>query len=186
MSDDSALQTPPTRRSADYDGAISIKDKTHKRRSGVRGITANSWLKLQNLVTPDAPNRIILADNNTWVMSLSTREYWLLEPHEDADTFPMGRDFSEDGVYTLFCQSSHCWFVIAGDAKAQMMAKLCAVDLHSDKFQPGAVAQTQLALVNCIVARHTIDDEDVFSVFIDQSLAEYTLEVLLDAREEFL
>ena len=81
MSDDSALQTPPTRRLADYDGAISIKDKTHKRRSGVRGITANSWLKQQNLVTPDAPNRIILADNNTWVMSLSTREYWLLEPH---------------------------------------------------------------------------------------------------------
>jgi sarcosine oxidase subunit gamma len=58
--------------------------------------------------------------------------------------------------------------------------------LHSDKFQPGAVAQTQLALVNCIVARHTIDNEDVFSVFIDQSLAEYTLEALLDAREEFL
>jgi sarcosine oxidase subunit gamma len=171
---------------ADYDGAISIKDKTHKRRSGVRGITANSWLKQQNLVTPDAPNRIILADNNTWVMSLSTREYWLLEPHEDADTFPMGQDFSEDGVYPLFCQSSHCWFVIAGDAKAQMMAKLCAVDLRSDKFQPGVVAQTQLALVNCIVARHTIDNEDVFSVFIDQSLAEYTLEALLDAREEFL
>jgi sarcosine oxidase gamma subunit len=31
-----------------------------------------------------------------------------------------------------------------------------------------------------------MDKEDVFSVFIDQSFAEYTLEVLLDAREEFL
>ena len=186
MSDDSAIKTPPTRLLADCNGAIRIHDNSHKRRSGVRGIGANSWLKLQNLLTPDAPNRILLANNNTWVMSLSTREYWLLEPHEDADTFPMGRDFSEDGVYPLFCQSSHCWFVIAGEAKAQMMAKLCAVDLRDENFEPGAVAQTQLALVNCIIARHTLDDEDVFSVFIDQSLAECTLEVLLDAREEFL
>ena len=186
MSDDAAIRTPPTRLSADYDGAISIQDKTHKRRSGVRGVGANSWLKQQNLVTPDTPNQIVLTDNKTWVMSLSSREYWVLEPHEDANSFPMGRDFSEDGVYSLFCQSSHRWFVIAGEAKAQMMAKLCGVDLRSENFELGAVAQTQLALVNCIIARHTMDKEDVFSVFIDQSFAEYTLEVLLDAREEFL
>jgi sarcosine oxidase subunit gamma len=186
VSDDAAIRTPPTRLSADYDGAISIQDKTHKRRSGVRGVGANSWLKQQNLVTPDTPNQIVLTDNKTWVMSLSSREYWVLEPHEDANSFPMGRDFSEDGVYPLFCQSSHRWFVIAGEAKAQMMAKLCGVDLRSENFELGAVAQTQLALVNCIIARHTMDKEDVFSVFIDQSFAEYTLEVLLDAREEFL
>ena len=66
------------------------------------------------------------------------------------------------------------------------MAKLCGVDLRSENFELGAVAQTQLALVNCIIARHTMDKKDVFSVFIDQSFAEYTLEVLLDAREEFL
>jgi sarcosine oxidase subunit gamma len=186
VSDDAAIRTPPTRLSADYDGAISIQDKTHKRRSGVRGVGANSWLKQQNLVTPDTPNQIVLTDNKTWVMSLSSREYWVLEPHEDANSFPMGRDFSEDGVYPLFCQSSHRWFVIAGEAKAQMMAKLCGVDLRSENFELGAVAQTQLALVNCIIARHTMDKKDVFSVFIDQSFAEYTLEVLLDAREEFL
>ena len=186
MSDDAEIRTPPTRLSADYDGAISIQDKTHKRRSGVRGVGANSWLKQQNLVTPDTPNQIVLTDNKTWVMSLSSREYWVLEPHEDANSFPMGRDFSEDGVYPLFCQSSHRWFVVAGEAKAQMMAKLCGVDLRSENFELGAVAQTQLALVNCIIARHTMDKEDVFSVFIDQSFAEYTLEVLLDAREEFL
>ncbi|MBL6906978.1 MAG: hypothetical protein ISR33_02410 [Luminiphilus sp.] len=186
MSDDAAIRTPPTRLSADYDGAISIQDKTHKRRSGVRGVGANRWLKQQNLVTPDTPNQIVLTDNKTWIMSLSSREYWVLEPHEDANSFPMGRDFSEDGVYPLFCQSSHRWFVIAGEAKAQMMAKLCGVDLRSENFELGAVAQTQLALVNCIIARHTMDKEDVFSVFIDQSFAEYTLEVLLDAREEFL
>ena len=186
MSDDAGLRTPRTRLSSDYGGAISIQDKTHKRRSGVRGLGASSWLKQQDLSAPDTPNRIILADNKTWVMSLSNREYWVLEPHEDANTFPTGRDFSEDGVYPLFCQSSHRWFVIAGEAKAQMMAKLCGVDLRSENFESGAVAQTQLALVNCIIARHTIDDEDVFSVFIDQSLAEYTLEVLLDARQEFL
>ena len=48
------------------------------------------------------------------------------------------------------------------------------------------MAQTQMALVNCIVARHELDGSDVFSMLVDQTYAAYVLEVLLDARSEFL
>jgi len=60
------------------------------------------------------------------------------------------------------------------------------VDLSSDAFKVGDVAQTQMALINCIVARHELDGTDVFSLLLDQSYAEYALEALLDARAEYL
>jgi sarcosine oxidase subunit gamma len=66
------------------------------------------------------------------------------------------------------------------------MAKLCGVDLRPEAFKIGDVAQTQMALINCIIARHDLAGDDVFSLFVDQSFAEYALEALLDARQEFL
>jgi len=48
------------------------------------------------------------------------------------------------------------------------------------------VAQTQIALINCIIARHNLGEDDVFSLLLDQSYAEYAHEALLDARLEFL
>jgi glycine cleavage system aminomethyltransferase T len=43
-----------------------------------------------------------------------------------------------------------------------------------------------MALINCIIARHDLEGDDVFSLFVDQSYGEYALEALLDARLEFL
>ena len=97
----------------------------------------------------------------------------------------MGNDFTTD-AYPLFCQSSHAWLVLQGGQTAALMAKLCSVDLRPDAFSTGDVAQTQMALINCIIARHDLEGDDVFSMFVDQSYAEYALEALLDARQEFL
>ena len=118
-------------------------------------------------------------------MALSQREFWVLDPHNDAASITMGNDFTTD-AYPLFCQSSHAWLVLQGDQTAALMAKLCSVDLRPDAFSTGDIAQTQMALINCIIARHDLEGDDVFSMFVDQSYAEYALEVLLDAREEFL
>jgi sarcosine oxidase gamma subunit len=60
------------------------------------------------------------------------------------------------------------------------------VDLSPDTFHTGDVAQTQIALINCIIARHNLGEDDVFSLLIDQSYAEYAHKALLDARLEFL
>jgi sarcosine oxidase subunit gamma len=95
-------------------------------------------------------------------------------------------DAFKKGAYPLFCQHSHAWLVIRGEQKALMMAKLCGVDLSPDTFHTGDVAQTQIALINGIIARHNLDEDDVFSLLIDQSYAEYAHEALLDARLEFL
>ena len=173
-------------RGATYCGAISIKDYTNKRRWGFRGKDAATALRAEDWSLPDAPNQVVSANEQTLVMALSQREFWFLDPRTEALPKDAKDDAFTDGMYPLFCQNSHAWFVVNGDQTSEMMAKLCGVDLSSDAFKVGDVAQTQMALISCIVARHELDGEDVFSLLVDQSYAEYALEALLDARAEYL
>ena len=171
---------------ATYEGAISIKDFTNKRRWGFRGKDAATTLRAEGWSLPYAPNQVILANEQTLVMALSQREFWFLDTRMEAPCKDARDDAFTDGMYPLFCQNSHAWFVVNGDQTSEMMAKLCGVDLSPDAFKVGDVAQTQMALINCIVARHELDGSDVFSLLVDQSYAEYALEALLDARAEYL
>ena len=167
-------------------GAISVEDYTEKRRWGLRGKEAARVLREQGWDLPDQPNRLINTKDNTLVMALSQREFWFLDPGNGA-TLPLSADDAfKKSAYPLFCQHSHAWLVIRGDQKALMMAKLCGVDLSPDTFHTGDVAQTQIALINCIIARHDLGGDDVFSLLFDHSYAEYAHEALLDARLEFL
>lgn len=168
-----------------YKGAISIQDYTNKQRWGFRGKDAAAALRAEGWKLPKAPNQIITVPGDTLIMALSQREFWFLDPSTDA---PIPSDVDQaisEGMYPLFCQSSHAWLVVSGDQKSEMMAKLCGVDLSPDAFSVGDVAQTQMALINCIVARHELHGSDVFTILVDQSYAQYALEALLDARAEF-
>ena len=173
-------------RGAIYEGSISIKDYTNKRRWGFRGKDAAAALKAEGWSLPEAPNQAASANEQTLVMALSQREFWFLDTRTNATSADAEDAVFTEGVYPLFCQNSHAWLVVNGEQKSEMMAKLCGVDLSSDAFKVGDVAQTQMALINCIVARHELDGSDVFSLLVDQSYAEYALEALLDARAEYL
>ena len=167
------------------EGDISIHDFTKRHRRGLRGKGAAEALRIQGWDLPEQPNRLVASINQSFVMALSQREFWVLDPHNDAADLAMGNDFTTD-AYPLFCQRSHAWLVLKGSETSALMAKLCSVDLRPDVFNLGDVAQTQMALINCIIARHDLAGDDVFSIFVDQSYAEYALEALLDARQEFL
>ena len=136
---------------------------------------------------PDAPNQIIASGESGFVMSLSHREFWLLQPDSEASS---GRPASEAvaaDVWPLYCQHSHAWLQLAGEARAEVMAKLCGVDLSEATFPPGSVAQTQAARVSVIIAAHLKEnDQPVFSIFVDQSLARYLWEAIEDAMGEWL
>ena len=167
-------------------GAISVEDYTEKRRWGLRGKEAARVLREQGWDVPDRPNRLINTKDNTLVMALSQREFWFLDPGNGATLPRSADDAFKKSAYPLFCQHSHAWLVIRGEQKALMMAKLCGVDLSPDTFHPGDVAQTQIALITCIIARHDLGGDAVFSLLFDHSYAEYAHEALLDARLEFL
>ena len=168
-------------------GGLLLRDLSLARRGGVRGAGAREWLLSQGHTLPDAPNQIVCSGESGFVMSLSHREFWLLQPVGEASP---GRPASEavaSGVWPLYCQHSHAWLQLAGEPRAEVMAKLCGVDLSQAAFPPGSVAQTQAARVSVIIAAHQSEDhQPVFSIFVDQSLARYLWEAIEDAMGEWL
>ena len=168
-------------------GGLLLRDLSLARREGVRGAAAREWLSHQGHTLPDAPNQIIASGESGLVMSLSHREFWLLQPVGEASSDRPASDAVASGVWPLYCQHSHAWLQLAGEPRAQVMAKLCGVDLSEAAFPLGSVAQTQAARVSVIIAAHQNEnDQPVFSIFVDQSLARYVWEAIEDAMAEWL
>ena len=168
-------------------GGLMLRDLSLARRGGVRGAGARAWLMSHGDTLPDAPNQIVANGESGFVMSLSHREFWLLQPDSGAS---LGRPASEAvaaGVWPLYCQHSHAWLQLAGEPRAEIMAKLCGVDLSAAAFPLSSVAQTQAARVSVIIAAHQNEnDQPVFSMFVDQSLARSLWEAIEDAMAEFI
>ena len=156
-------------------------------REGARGAGAREWLLSQGHSLPDAPNQIVASGESGAVMSLSHREFWLLQPDKQVSFGRPPSEAVEAGIWPLYCQHSHAWLQLTGELRAKVMAKLCGVDLSEAVFPLGSVAQTQAARVSVIVAAHqNHDSEPVFSIFVDQSLARYLWEAIEDAMGEWL
>ena len=168
-------------------GGLLLRDLSLVRREGVRGASAREWLLSQGRTLPDAPNRIVGSGESGFVMSLSHREFWLLQPVSEASSDRPASEAVAAGVWPLYCQHSHAWLQLAGEPRAEVMAKLCGVDLSEAAFPPGSVAQTQAARVSVIIAAHQDEnDQPVFSIFVDHSLSRYLWEAIEDAMEEWL
>ena len=74
---------------------------------------------------------------------------------------------------------------ITGSDAPRMFAKLCGVNLASDKFTDGSVAQTSVARLSAIVIRHDIANSFSVSLLADSASAEYLWSCVLDAMTEF-
>ena len=165
--------------------ALLRRDFSLARRAGVRGRGAREWLTAQGLPGDIEPNRISGGSDQGLVMALSQREFWLLQPDAAASGQQPDSAALAAGAWPLYCQHSHAWLMLSGGPKATMMAKLCGVDLRDGAFPFGQVAQTQMAHVSVVIAHHDYQNEAVFSLFVDQSLAEYAAGALTDAISEF-
>ena len=183
MTPESALTTPC--RLSECTGDIQLRDCTLNARFGVRGANARSWLESQPITCPDQPNRIVNHNESILVMALSHREFWVLDTEKATGTqMPESQALGPD-TYPLFCQHSHAWLVLSGADRAEVMAKLCGVDLREAALPLSHVAQTQMARINAVIAHHTLAGQAVFSLFVDASLAQYAVEALGDAISEF-
>jgi sarcosine oxidase subunit gamma len=168
-------------------GGLRLHDLSLARREGVRGDGAREWLSSQGHTLPDAPNQIVASGESGFVMALSHREFWLLQPDGEASSGGPAAEAVAAGVWPLYCQHSHAWLQLAGEPRAEIMAKLCGVDLSEVAFPLGSVAQTQAARVSVIIAAHQNEnDQPVFSIFVDQSLARSLWEAIEDAMGEFI
>ncbi|MDA9625241.1 hypothetical protein N9S57_00545 [Luminiphilus sp.] len=164
---------------------LALRDLSLQQRSGVRGAGASAYLVQQSYPLPNAPNQLVPTDSGGWVMSLSHREFWLLQPDQEAIASAMQGEALAADVWPLYCQHGHAWLQLAGAPRAEVMATLCGVDVSQAAFPEGSVVQTQVARVTSIIAHHAEGQASVFSLFVDQSLAVYLWEALEDAITAF-
>ena len=157
-------------------------------RIGMRGSRSTEYLNAIKMPIPEKPNLAVSADTGELVLRLGVNSYWVLASLADAGvtlTSLTEKSLPEQDCYQAYCQHSHAWFAITGDLQAQIMAKICGVDLREESFPLGAIVQTFAAGVSVIIVHHQYEQTSLFSVFCDTTFAEYLWKTLGDAMAEF-
>ena len=167
----------------------SLVDLTERSRLGFRGPDSTAYLEARGFEVPDTPNRARYQSDGSWVVQLSNTEYFLLGSPEDE-----GRRLAEEesswsltdlANYLLPRHDSHAWLQLKGPRIAEVMSKLCGVDMREKAFGNGDVLQTQVARLSAVVVNTGTPEEKCFELLYDRCSAKYMTEVVADALAEF-
>ena len=167
----------------------SIVDLTNLSRVGFRGQDAAAYLSSFGFQLPEQPNQALQQEDGCWVLRLSFTEYCVLGSLQDfgerVSHLEQTWQMDERANYLLPRQDSHAWMQITGVHISDVMAKLCAVDMHSEVFGVGQIAQTSVARINAIVLNASDYDTPKLNILCDRAAALYLWGVLQDAIDEF-
>lgn len=186
---DRRLQEARTAPSSRADAPLKLADLSLVPRWGLKGRGVAAWLAQHSATMPSSDNCAERQQDGSLITRLSPTEVLLLASSDGraalAETIGRIPPEGEDACYPVPRQDSHCWFAATGDDAANMLAKLCAVDLAPDRFPCGQVAQTSVARLSSIVIRNDMNDALSFFLLADSASAEYLWDCLLDAMGEF-
>ena len=167
----------------------SIVDLTNLSRVGFRGQDAATYLSSFGFQLPEQPNQALQQEDGCWVLRLSFTEYCVLGSLQDfgerVSHLEQAWQMDERANYLLPRQDSHAWMQITGVHISDVMAKLCAVDMRSEVFGVGQIAQTSVARINAIVLNASDHDIQKLNILCDRAAALYLWGVLQDAIDEF-
>ncbi|WP_073265142.1 sarcosine oxidase subunit gamma family protein [Pseudomonas punonensis] len=168
----------------------ALVDLSNLPRVGFRGTDAAAYLQNKGYQLPDRPNQACLQHTGEQVLRLSQTEYFLLGSLTDGGARiaadEAGWHYDESlANYLLPRQDSHTWLALTGAHLPELFAKICGVDLRTEAFPFGAVAQTSVARLNAIVVNGSTANLPVFHLLCDRASAHYLWGALLDAMDEF-
>jgi sarcosine oxidase subunit gamma len=165
----------------------TLQDFSLNKRCGFRGPNAAVHLASLDLPVPEQPNLACTTEQDLTILRLSKNEFWVL-----ADTTAAEEHLNTvldtptpNECYPLFCQDSHAWLELSGQHLADIMAKVCAVDMRESEFTLGSIAQTSVARINAIVVHRQSANGPVFTLLSDSSSASYFWDAIEDAMLEF-
>jgi sarcosine oxidase subunit gamma len=170
---------------------LGLCDLSALARSGYKGWAAVAWARAQAGVrVPHANNTAARQDDGSLIARLADTEILVAGPLEGSDT--AGEALAAawaaarpEGAYPVPRAEACACFLISGAHAADMLAKLCGVDLRPKAFAAGAVAQTMMAGTSAIVIRDDLGQTLGFLCFCEVASALYLWRSLLDAMAEF-
>lgn len=163
-------------------GDARLTDLSRQRRLGFKGRNTGEWLSAAGLVIPTAPNRSVLV-KGLLVACLSPGEFLMLATEDSgAKTISQleaqHRQDRPARCHSVPRQDMSAWFHLSGPGALGVLGEICAVDLRPPAFDERAVAQTSVALHNCIVLRDDTGDAPGFSLVTEFSGAAYFWRVM--------
>jgi len=170
--------------------SMAVADLSPLPRVGFKGSGALEWARKQGVEIGDRSNFACRQSGSELAVRLADTELLVLDGLDGTGAMPrrLESGLSTDaaaGVYPVDRQGASFWFLVSGRHGAEMLAKLCAVDLRPEKFPIGAVAQTSVARTSCIIIRGDLGDAPTWHLLGDSASAEYLWECLADAMAEF-
>ncbi|HEY0285398.1 MAG TPA: sarcosine oxidase [Pseudomonas sp.] len=167
----------------------ALIDLTELPRVGFRGQQSADYLQARGFTLPDAPNRAVTQADGSHVARLSQTEYLILGSLNDRGERIADEEarweLDHSANYLLPREDSHAWLQLSGVYVAEVMAKLCGVDLRPQAFPPGAVAQTSAARINVIVINLGLQAQPALQLLCDRASLVYFKGAVLDAMAEF-
>ena len=157
---------------------------------GFKGRQTVDWLRSQGLHIGDqdnlayrqldgalaarlAPREVLLISDVAGRSNLCVRLAEAMSIDDEVETFPVPRS---DGYF---------WFIISGKLAGAMFAKICGVDMRSNRFLEFEIAQTSVARMNVVVVRSDLGETPAYQVFGDVASASYLWACLAEAMAEF-
>jgi sarcosine oxidase subunit gamma len=170
---------------------LGLCDLSALARSGYKGWAAIEWAGAQEGVRmPQANNTALGQDDGSLIARLADTEILLAGPLDGSDA--TGEALAAawaaarpEGAYPVPRAETCACFLITGAHAANMLAKLCGVDLRPKAFAVGAVAQTSVAGTNAIVVRDDLGQAPGYLCFFDVASALSLWRCVLDAMAEF-
>ncbi|SEQ57196.1 sarcosine oxidase subunit gamma [Pseudomonas cuatrocienegasensis] len=166
-----------------------LLDLSNLARVGFRGAASAAYLEARGYQLPAVPNQALSQADGSQVLRMSQAEYLLLGSLQDTGARvrqeELAWQFDDTPNYLLPRQDSHAWLLLSGTCQAEVMAKLCGVDLRAEAFPVGSVAQTSAARINVIIANLPLGELPCLHILCDRASADYFWGALLDAMQEF-
>ena len=166
---------------------LGLVDLSTLPRTGFKGASAPDWAASQGVNLPEAPNKAIRQSDHSLVARLSQQELLILADINGNSTLTKSLNQQQlpAQTYSLPRADSHSWLALTGSTAAEMLAKICAVDLRPDQFAQGQIAQTSLAKINAIIVRQDMGSTLCFHLLSDIASTEFLWDCLLDAMVEY-
>lgn len=173
---------------------MGLADLSPLPRCGFKGAGTVDWLAGAGLAVPAEPNWATRQAEGSLALRLAANEIFLLGDLRGEGALVRGltEAWSAAGVppaaprgFPVPRQDSHTWMLVSGTHAAEMLAKLCGVDLRPAKFENGRIAQTSAAKMSVILARDDQGGTLAYHLLCDSASAGYMWDCLLDAMMEF-
>ena len=126
-----------------------------------------------------------LVNGNVTALWLGTRKWLLLtNAHRSRELMSQlevaGTEFP---CLISDVSDARCGIAVGGHEARNLLAKVCALDLHAETFKTGQCAQSQLARIPVLLYQKNA--LPTYHLFVDRSLASYAWDWLADAATEF-